>query len=57
MLMDRTKMPPDSSKRMVAISVYHLRSEIVMMMDGWDWILEGGDTIILDLGPNDLFLI
>ena len=50
-------MPSDSSKRMVAISVYHLRSEIVMMMDGWDWILEGGDTIILDLGPNDLFLI
>jgi len=33
------------------IGVY-LRSEIVMMMDGWDWILEGGATVVFDLGPR-----
>ena len=32
------------------IGVY-LRSEILMMMDGWDWILEGEATVVLDLGP------
>ena len=33
------------------IGVY-LRSEIVMMMDGWDWTLERRATVVLDLGPR-----
>lgn len=32
---------------MLAVLVYHLKGEIVMVMDCWDWIWEGGASVVL----------